>query len=223
MAFEVLQPNLAIGLESKVIREIATLNYLITLAAPITESVMRLALEAGQPVTVGRPTAFTDAGWLDFVAQLSNLTLDLGALNVAERTLINTLRTIVVPTPQSFCCGVEPVVEGLTSVTAFLQTGFANFRHEFEMKVLGTVTCAMESVVVTLVPIGPAPAITSPNPFTLLFKQCKDGSKLLSNVVIEFAGDPAGESYEITDLDFLDADGASITNFAPSYDWIIPV
>jgi len=222
MAFEVLEPNLAIGLESKAIRLIATLNYLITLPAPITESVMRLDLEAGQPVTAGRPTAFTDAGWLDFVAQLSRLTLDESALTVAERTLMNTLRTIVVPTPQSFCCGVAPITDGLTSVAAFLQVGFPNFRREFELKILGAADCALESVVVTLVPIGPAPAVTSANPFNLFFKECRDDSKYLSNVVVEFAGDPAGESYEITNLDFLDADGASIVNFAPSYDWVIP-
>ena len=221
MAFEVLEANLAKGLEVKTIMIIATLDYLITLTPPITESVMRLDLESGQPVVAdGRATAFTDDGWLDFVAQLSSITLDLTALTVPERTLINTLRTIVAPAPQSYCCGVVAITEPLVSTASFIQTGFPNFRREFEMKVLGTGTCDMESIDITLVVIGGAPAITSANPFTLTFKQCDgNGSKLMSNVAIEFAGDPATFSYDITVVDPLDADGITLGSFNPAGNW----
>ncbi len=155
---------------------------------------------------------------------MANVSLDETALTTAERTIINTLRTIVTPTPQSFCCGVATVVEALTSVNAYEQVGFANFRHEFELVLDGTVDCTIESVEVTLSPIGPAPAITSANPFAVTFNKCSvTGDKLLSKIDVEFAADPSGESYDITNYNFLDADGATVTTFNPTtYDWDIP-
>ncbi len=224
MAFELLESNFTIGLESHAARVIGTLKYLITLATPITESVMRLAIEASQPIVAdGRATALTDAGWLSFVSDLSAIRFNESALTVGERTLINTLHSIVAPDPQLDCCGVAVPIEVLTSVQAFEQVGFANFRHEFQLRMDGTTDCNVKSVVVSLTPIAAAPAITSANPLTVTFKQCEQGFRLYSFIVVEFGADPSGESYDITDLDFKDADGASITNFNPTtYNWDIP-
>jgi hypothetical protein len=217
MAYELLLNNFTSGLEANAAKSLATLLLFDTLTPPVTEALMRATLEAGQL------QPYSNDGWLNLVSQLSNTSLNLSALTTGQRTIINTLRTIVSPPPQNVCSGVTPVTEGLTGVNAYEQLGFPNFQHEFELRLEGSVDETIQSVEVTLVPIAAAPAILTSNPFTVTFKQCSGGFKFMSNINVQFGGNPSGESYDITNLDFLDADGATITSFNPAlYNWNIP-
>jgi hypothetical protein len=218
MAFKLALANYTAGLEPNAAKELATLKYFNTLTPPVTESVMRTDLETGQF------QAFSNDGWLAFMTQMANVSLDESALTVSERTIINTIRAVVTPEPEFDCCGVAPIVEALTTAKAFKMLGFPAFQHEFEFQIDGTVDCAVRSVEITLVPIGIAPAITSANPFKVTFKECSGGVKLLSKIDVTFAADPAGEAYDITLVDALDVDDLSITTFNPvGYNWNIPV
>ena len=222
MAFELLPAPLAVGLEPQAIKTLGTLKHLITLTPPITEAVMRTVLETGQPIVPdGRATAFTNAGWLSFVGQIAAIELDDTALTTAERTLINTLRSISNPPPSLDCCGVTPVVSALTSIYAYERVGFANFAHTVELTLDVTTECDIKSVSVTPTPIGLAPAIISTTPFKVLFKKCDSTGRVFSFLNVLFAADPSGLSYSLS-LDFLDANGVSITSFVPAYNLNIP-
>jgi hypothetical protein len=218
MAFKLALVNYTAGLEANATKELATYKHFNSLAPPVTEAVMRADLETGQ----FQP--FSNDGWLAFMTQMANVSLDNTALTAAERTIVNTIRSVVSPSPEFDCCGVVAVTEALTAVNAYDMVGYPNFQHEFELRLDGTLDCAYRSVEVTLAVIGGAPAITSANPFIVYFKECSSGFKLLSDIAIQFAGDPAGTSYDVVLLDFLDVDGISITTINPLlYNWNVPV
>ena len=210
MAFELLAPNFTAGLEADVAKTQATLQFLASLATPTTETVMRTAMELGQI------QPYSNDGWNALMGQLSNVTLNETALTAQERSIINVIRQVVTPDPSLDCCGVAVPVSALTVISAYPWVGSATWQHQLELKLLDTTDCNVKSVTVAMTPIGIAPAITSANPATVTFKRCYQDGRFFSFFYMTFATDPTGESYSLV-LDFLDADGISITSFAPAY------
>lgn len=216
MAFVLTSVNLTNGLENQAAQALLSLKHFATLTPPVTEAVMRADLETSQPVGF-----ISDAGWLAFVGVLTALSIDDTALVAAERSIINTLRTIVSPPPSQACCTTSGVVPSngdlLSSIVGYPRTGSATFEHEIEMTLSGTYTCDIVEVDIALVPIGAAPAITSANPFTVNFKACSTaGDSLYSFLWFTTATDPATESYDIT-YTYKDATGATVATYVPTY------
>lgn len=207
MAFVLLSSAASNGLGQKSAQLLLSLRQFEALTPPVSEADMRNEVENGQPAPF-----MTDSDWLALVAELGNLPLDESSLTNSERSIINTLRSIVAPPPQLACCGttIPADLDGNTSIAGFQNAGTTT-KYQIQMTLDKVLTCDIKKIELTLVG---APAVTSANPMELFFDRCNtDGNMLWSILNVTFAADPTGNSYDVS-LDFLDADNVSITSYA---------
>lgn len=207
MAFKLALSTFSSGLEPQAIMAMCALRQFALIAPPITEAAMRANLEAGQF------QAYSNAGWDVFLNFVGNLALDTSVLTAAERSIINTLYAAIDPAPQLACCGaVVPLNNGTdTSPFANMRTGSATFQHEVSVKLALGITCNIKSILVTL---AGAIAVTTPQPFTMRYKECDVNEQaIFTKIWVAFESNPAASgTYNVT-YNFLDANGVSITTF----------
>jgi hypothetical protein len=206
MAFKLALATFTQGTEPTAAKELATLKHLVTLAAPVTAANMRTDLETSQF------QAFSNEGWDAFMAQMAAINLDTSVLTAAELSIVAEIRTYVNPPPGYDCCGVTPVVSGLTSFGATALLGSATWQHIIEVKLDPSTSCDIKSIDVTLTGV---PA-TVPLTFKCLFQECTTGGRIFRYYYTTYAGDPAGVAYAVN-LDFKDADDVTIDTFVPTY------
>ena len=219
MAFVLTLAALAKGAEQESIPLMASYIHLETLTPPVTEALMRTSLETGQPVTAGRPTAFTDEGWLGFSGQMAALPLDNASLTLAERSIVNTFKAINNPAPSSQCCGlvVPSVSDGLTALNSFARSGSVTFEHEIQLVLDNSLSCDIKGCKITLTPTGGEPVLTSANPFTIFFDKCNDnGDSIYTYLWATFGSDPDTGTYSII-YNFIDADAITIATYTAAY------
>jgi len=199
--------NYTSGLEPQAAMAWCALNAFDTITPPVTEAAMRSLLETGQL------QAYSNAGWDAFLNIVGNLSLDTTALTAGQISIMNTLYAAITPAPQLACCGAvipTAVPSGDTSPFANARTGSATFEHEISVKLATGITCNIKSILVT---ITGAVMPTTPQPFTMYFRNCEPAQEsIFTKIWVEFGADPAGTTYDV-DYDFLDADGISITAF----------
>ncbi|RLI35949.1 hypothetical protein DRO66_06565 [Candidatus Bathyarchaeota archaeon] len=213
MAFKLALTTFNSGLEGQYACLLGNFQNFATITPPVTEAAMRSKLETGQF------QAFSNDGWLSFVAQMSACPLDESVLTAAERSIVNTLRFIIAPPPQTACCDstIPAMSDGLSAMAGYPRTGSVTFEHEIEVKFAPTYSCSIKSLEVTLTPVAAEPVVTSAQPFTTTFKSCDAGqSSLFSNLGVTFAADPSGGSYNIL-YTYKDSNGLVIATYTAAY------
>ena len=207
MAYKLAAVNYTSGLEPQAAMAWCALNAFDTITPPVTEAAMRSLLETGQL------QPYSDAGWDAFLNIVGNLSLDTSVLTAGQISIMNTLYAAITPAPQLACCGSDAptaVPSGDTSPYAQPRTGSLTFEHEIGVKLLPNITCNIKSILVT---ITGAVMPTTPQPFTMRFKECDvNENSIFTKIWVQFGADPSGTTYDV-DYDFLDADGISITTF----------
>jgi len=217
MSFRLLASNYTAGLEPNAMLLLETLKKFATLGTPITEAVMRAEVDAGQA------SAISDAGWLNLTGQLSSLDVDPSFLTATEAGVINTLREINDPAPQTYCCGVATPVDGLVSIVASALPASGTWEHTITITCDATVTCDLKKISLNLTPFsGGAPAITTVEPASVAFDRCSTtgNSEWVYNWYT-FAANPSTEQYTV-DYDFIKYDGTSITSFTATAKLTMP-
>lgn len=211
MAYVLTAAVQAKGIEQESIKLLAAYNYLATLTPPITETLMRTTLEAGQPST------FDDESWDNFANKMSNLGLDNASLTLVERSVVNTFREIQSPDPRTACCGIviPSSGDGLSSIEGYQKSGTTT-DYEIQLTLSDTYSCSIKQVEVNLTPVGLAPAVTGTNPFAVNFWQCDTTGAIYSFLYQTFAADPTGFSYTV-DLNYVDPDGAATATYTAAY------
>jgi len=213
MAFKLALTTFNSGLEGQYACLLGNFQNFATITPPVTEADMRSKLETGQF------QAFSNDGWLSFVAQMSACPLDESVLTAAERSIVNTLRFIIAPPAQTACCDstIPAMSDGLSAMAGYPRTGSVTFEHEIEVKFAPTYSCSIKSLEVTLTPVAAEPVVTSAQPFTTTFKSCDAGqSSLFSNLWVTFAADPSGGSYNIL-YTYKDSNGLVIATYTAAY------
>ena len=201
MAYVLSATVLVAGTEAQAAALLAAYKHLDTLATPVTEASIRADLETSQV------QPFTNEGWTSFVYQMSNLPLDDSLLTAGQASIVNTFREVIAPDPALDCCGlVHP--SSFTS-QAVKRIGTGTFEHEIIISLPIDTDCDIKSILVTLTPTGGAPAVTSTNPYTALFKGCNNNLRVFTFYWVTFAADPSGFTYDVN-CDWKDADGISI-------------
>lgn len=215
MAYKLTLSTLVAGLEPENIKRLATFKYFSTLSTPVTELVMRTALEAGQFQN------YTDAGWLATMTDLAATPFEDSALTAGEYSIINTIREVVSPDPSNDCCGIVAPTDGNTSITAIERVGSATFEHAIDFFMDSDTDCNVKSVLITLTAGGGAPPLTSDNPFRVLFDKCTGTSRVFKYLWTTYAIDPTAGEYTVT-MDFRDADDTSIDIIVSGTKLIMP-
>ena len=145
MAYKLQTSVFQSGLENQAAQQLCCLKFFSTLATPVTEAVMRSSLETGQF------QAFSNAGWASFLQSVAALPLVDASLTTAERSIVNTIFSAIVPPPQLQCCGVviPSFGDGLTATKGYPRIGSATFEHTIEVELSPTLTCNIKSIFIT--------------------------------------------------------------------------
>jgi len=215
MAYVLSATVLVPGTEAQAAALLAAYKHLDTLATPVTEASIRADLETSQV------QPFTNEGWTSFVYQMSNLPLDDSLLTAGQASIVNTFREVIAPDPALDCCGLVTVVDGDTTWEGIQRIGSATWEHELKLTIPDDTDCDIKSIDVTMVVSGPSPAITSIVPFKALFVKCENGLRYYSYFWVTFASNPTGSGYNITLLDFKDADDITINTIVPAIQAIV--
>lgn len=205
MAFKLAASAFTNGLENQSAQVLASLKLFATLTPPVLESDMRTELETGQL------QPFSDAGWLAYMNVVGNTPLDTSVLTNAERSIFNTIRFAITPSPQYQCCGavVPADLDGLISIAGYPRVGSVTWEHQIVLTLDSSLTCNIKKISVQLTG-APAP---STNPVPTYFTECDaNGDSLFSTGWIGFVADPTGISYDL-EYFFYDSDGVLITSF----------
>lgn len=216
MAFKLALENYTAGLESQAAQVLATMKHIATLTPPITVADIRTDLETGQF------QAFSNDGWDAFIRSIANVTFDDATLTVAERAIINTLREYISPPPKNGCCGfgtpvIPSVGDGLHTISDFYRTGStAPYQYQIRCTCDPTYTCDIETLELTLAPVGGAPAVTSASPSILTSNGCDNNqNRLMDYIWLEFGASPTGWSYNLSFI-WKDANGTIISSYSPA-------
>jgi hypothetical protein len=219
MAYQLLVNNLGGGASQQVIPLLAAFQKFAALTAPVTTEDMRVAMELDQLVPAGQARTYTDAEWLAFLTSLASIGFTDAQLNVAELTVINTIRQAVNLPPSTKCCGsVTPAQgDGLTALQGFAAPNSVTFEHEIRLILDKSLTCDIKTVQIKLTPVGLAPPPTVSD-HIVLFNKCDSQTEnsLYSDFGVTFAGNPSGLSYSLI-YTFKDANGILISAYIVSY------
>ncbi len=204
MAFKASLISLTKGLGTQTAQNIATLNYLASLSTPITETVMRDELKAGQF------DDFDDDDWTSLMQQLASISWEDGSLTAAERSVVNTIYEAAAPSPTGACCGAVAPDATNTSMAMSARTGSPTWQHSIDVKLNTDVDCNVHSIEIVL---AGGPPVTDPVTAIAYFHKCAANGRHFLYLWTSYATDPAGVSYTPT-LTLKDADGNVIASFA---------
>lgn len=204
MAYKASLASIAKGNGTATAYNIATLKYLATLATPITELVMRTAIEAGQFA------ALDNDDWLSFCQQLAAAEWEAASLTALELSVVNTLIEIANPDPSGYCSGVvvPTAVNTVMSMSPFV--GSLTWQHSIDIKMDNDVDGNVFSIDVVL---AGGPPATIPVTATAYFSHCATNGRHFSYLWTSYGADPTGITYTPT-LSLYDADGVLIVSFA---------
>jgi len=209
--------NYVDGLESQAILNLSTMKDFMTITPPITETAMRTQVDANQA-----PNAISDAGWQNLMDSLGSTLIDTSLATGPEIAMINTIRQVANPSPQTKCCGTEPPADGLISIAAVARPGSITFEHVVTITLDRTVTCDVNRIDLTLTPFSGAPAVSTAQPTVIGFDRCSTaGGSEWVYVWYEFASDPTGTEYDV-EYELYDGQGVLILGITSANRLLMP-
>lgn len=214
-----LQPSAyLLGNQQQACSLLASLQLYAGLTAPVEVADMKAALDAGQV------QPFDSLAFNNHLAELFALPLDTTALTNAERSILNTIRLHLNPSPVFNCCGgvdypstaqiqnVNPANNPDVDINLYLRTGTTD-EFEVEMIFKSTISCDVHDIELTGL-VGAA----NPSPATIVLGNlgCVNGKRTFGYYYLTVANPTNPFTFSGT-ANFRDSTGATLSSSPVEY------